>query len=54
MKLILYPDVLRKFVKIPENEDIVIGVALGYEEKDPLNEFRSKKLTIEEACHFYN
>ena len=51
---VLYPDVLRKFVKIPENEDIVIGVALGYEEKDPLNEFRSKKLTLEEACHFYN
>ena len=50
----MYPDVLRKNMKIPENEDIVIGIALGYEEKCLLNEHRSKKLTLEEACHFYN
>ena len=51
---IMYPDVLRKNLNIPENEDIVIGIALGYEEKCLINEHRSKKLTLEEACHFYN
>ena len=51
---IMYPDVLRKYLKISEKEDIVIGVALGYEEKCPLNDMRSEKLTLEEACHFYN
>ena len=30
---IMYPDVLRKYMKISDKEDIVIGVALGYEEK---------------------
>ena len=51
---IMYPDVLRKYMKISDKEDIVIGVALGYEEKSPLNDLRSEKLTIEEACHFFN
>ena len=51
---IMYPDVLRKYMKISDKEDIVIGVALGYEEKSPLNDLRAEKLTIEEACHFFN
>ena len=51
---IMFPDVLRKNMKISEKEDIVIGIALGYEEKDPINEHRSSKLTLEEVCHFYN
>ena len=51
---IMYPDVLRKYLKISEKEDIVIGVALGYEEKCQLNDLRSEKLTLEEACHFFN
>ena len=51
---IMYPDVLRKYLKISEKEDIVIGVALGYEEKCQLNDMRSEKLKLEEACHFFN
>ena len=51
---IMYPDVLRKYMKISDKEDIVIGVALGYEEKSPLKKKKKKKLTIEEACHFFN
>jgi len=51
---IKYPDVLRKFCKIPENEDIVIGIPLGYEDDNITNKFRAKKLSLDEACHFYN
>ena len=52
---IMYPDVLRKFCKIPDTEDIIIGVALGYEdENSSLNKYRSKKLTLDECCHFFN
>ena len=51
---IKYPDVLRKFCKIPENEDIVIGIALGYEDDNVVNKFRAEKLSLDEACHFYN
>ena len=51
---IKYPDVLRKHMKISDREDIVIGVALGYEEKCQFNDYRAEKLTLEEACHFFN
>ena len=51
-ELIKYPDVLRNSCKIPENEDIIIGIALGYEENDILNKFRANKLSLDEVCHF--
>ena len=50
----MYPDVLRKYLKISDKEDIVIGIALGYEEKCQLNDHRSAKLSLEETCHFFN
>ena len=52
-ELIKYPDVLRNSCKIPENEDIIIGIALGYEENDILNKYRADKLSLDEVCHFY-
>ncbi len=52
-ELIKYPDVLRNLCKIPENEDIIIGIALGYEEDDILNKFRATKISFDEVCHFY-
>jgi len=52
---IKYPDIIRKYIKVPEDEDIIIGIALGYEDKDnDLNKIRSVKLTLDEICHFYN
>ena len=51
---IMYPDILRKHLKISDKEDIVIGIALGYEEKCELNDLRSVKLNLEDACHFFN
>ena len=51
-ELAKYPDVLRKYVKIPETEDIAVGIALGYESDDIVNKFRAKKSTLDEVCHF--
>ena len=51
---IKYPDVLRKFCKIPDNEEIVIGISLGYEDDNITNKFRAKKLSLDEACHFFS
>jgi len=54
-EIIKYPDIIRKYTKVPENEDIIIGIALGYEDKgNDLSKIRSVKLTLDEACHFYN
>ena len=51
-ELAKYPDVLRQYVKIPENEDIAVGIALGYENDNIVNKFRAKKSTLDDVCHF--
>ena len=51
---IIYPDVIRKYCKIPDNEDIIIGIALGYEDDNNINKYRAKKMTVDECCHFYD
>ena len=51
---IKYPDVIKKYCKIPDNEDIIIGIALGYEEDNAINKYRAKKMTVDECVHFYN
>ena len=51
---IKYPNILRKNMKIPDDEDIVIGIALGYKDyENNLNKIHAKKLTLDETCHFY-
>ena len=47
-----YPDILRKYAKIPDDEDICAAIAFGYENEQALNKFRSKKNTLEEVCSF--
>ena len=52
---IKYPDIIRKYMKVPDDEDIIIGIALGYEDKENiLNKCHSKKLSLNEVCHFYD
>ena len=52
---IKYPNTLRKYMKIPDDEDIIIGVALGFEDKGHiLSKIKAKRLTLDEACHFYD
>ena len=50
--VVVFPDVLRKILKIPDNEDIIIGIALGYEEKCLANDYRANKLKIDDVCKF--
>ena len=38
-----YPETLRKYLPIPEGSAIAIAIALGYEKKCPLNDFRSSR-----------
>ena len=51
-----YPEIVRKHMKIPETEELIIGIGLGYgEREDKLNSFRAPKkplgklLTIKET-----
>ena len=44
---IKFPGVIRIFCKAPEDENIPIGIALGYEDNNLVNKFRAKKYTLE-------
>ena len=50
--VVVFPDVLRKILKIPDNEAIIVGIALGYEEKCKANDYRAQKLKVDDVCKF--
>ena len=53
--LVTYPDVLRKYLNVPDDEDIIVGIALRYEDGDKtINKFRSTRLPLDKFCHFRN
>jgi len=53
-ELIKYPDVLREHMDIPEDEDIIMGIALGYEADNKINEFKAPRLDIDEILKIKN
>lgn len=51
--LVLYPDVLRQELKIPDNLKITIGIAIGYADKDnKINNFKSSRKPVNETVNF--
>ena len=49
--LVKYPDVIRKYAPIPQDDEIVIGIALGYAASHPLNDFHSRRRPVEDILH---
>ena len=51
--IVKYPDVIRKHFPISENEEISIGIGLGYEDKEKLiNKFRTNRVPLEEIFFY--
>lgn len=44
-----YPDVLRKHLPIPDDEDIIIGLALGYGSDEKINSFNSSRMDVDDV-----
>jgi nitroreductase len=52
--LTLYPDVLRREMKIPDNLKITIGIAVGYADKEnKINSFVSAREPLNETVRFF-
>ncbi|MBN7771794.1 nitroreductase [Clostridium aminobutyricum] len=52
--LMLYPDVLRRELKIPDNLQLTIGIAIGYADKEnKINSFISSRSPIDETVRFF-
>jgi len=45
-----YPDIIRKYVPIPEDKNIIIAITIGYIDEDaPVNQFRSNRDPLDEV-----
>jgi nitroreductase len=52
--LTLYPDVLRRELKIPDNLKITIGIAVGYADKENgINKFVSSRRSLDDTIRFF-
>jgi nitroreductase len=52
--LTLYPDILRRELKIPDNLKITIGIAVGYADKENgINKFVSSRRLFKETVRFF-
>lgn len=40
-----YPDEIRKYLSVPDNETIVAGIALGYRSDDKINSFTNNRIS---------
>lgn len=43
-----FPDVVRKFTDIPDDETLVVGIAIGYAQDSTINTYRSKRVPVDD------
>jgi nitroreductase len=54
IQAVLYPEVLRKVLAIPESKLIVLGIAIGYPDwDDPVNKFRSDREPLDKITAWH-
>jgi nitroreductase len=50
---VLYPDMIRRYVAIPQEKKIVVAIAIGHPDEEAiLNQFRSNREPLEEFVHW--
>lgn len=45
---VLHPDYLHKVLEIPDDEMIVMGIGLGYQSEDKINDFKSDRVPLDD------
>ncbi|MHB1419394.1 MAG: nitroreductase [Bacillota bacterium] len=50
---VAYPDVLRQILGIPEDEKIVLGIAIGYPDDAPINSYASSRSPVGEVTEWH-
>jgi nitroreductase len=54
IQAVLYPDVLRKVLGIPDSKLIVLGISVGYPDwDDPVNQLRSEREPLDNVSTWY-
>ena len=47
-ELVKYPYILRDNLPIPDDKDIIMGISLGYESEEHINQYQSPRLELDE------
>jgi nitroreductase len=51
---VVYPDIIRKVLGIPESKLIALGIAIGYPDRDnPVNQSRTQREALSEVAEWY-
>jgi nitroreductase len=50
---VLYPDVIRKILGLPDSKLLVMGIPIGYAADDPVNQFRTEREPLDKVAKFY-
>ncbi len=51
---VVFPDIIRKAVPIPDSKLIALGIAIGYADWDnPINQSRSRRVPLDEVATWY-
>jgi len=54
IQAVVYPDVLRKVLEIPDSKLIVLGIAVGYPDRDdPVNQLRSEREPLDNVSTWH-
>lgn len=53
-EIVKYPELVRQFIEIPDDQTIVMGVALGYPDEKKFNGFVSDREEIEKMLEIKN
>lgn len=53
-EFVKYPDEIRQILPIPEKEAIAVGIAVGYEAEDHINNFRSERLSLDNVLQIFD
>jgi len=54
IQAVVYPDVLRRVLGIPDSKVIVLGIAVGYPDfDDPVNQFRTEREPLENVSSWH-
>ena len=54
IQLVVFPDVIRRELSIPDNLTIVVGIALGYrDDTHGINKYQSFRDPVEETVHWF-
>lgn len=54
IQAVVYPDILRNVLKIPDSKLILLGIAIGYPDwTSPLNEFQSPRESLDSVANWY-